>query len=581
MNPARPAAALRPTDRIGRSLRLRPWLRAVPHALVTALVLASASSARAAPAPAQAEDADAGAPTVDVAERLRACIGREDPACIEALLPAVESVAGDGWTMRYARGHRAFLLGQFSEALNLLEPLGSADGPPPALRSAAASIARVARASEAATKGFTHAPIVGGRFEVWVQPGPDEVLVELMDEVLSRAVAPLERVFGPLPQAPIRIHVYPRVETLAEVTGLTQVQIRTSGTIAVCKYNRLMVTSPRDLVFGYPWADTVVHELVHLLVTRRAGADVPIWLHEAIARSHEGLWRDVGPEILDDDELAILHHARKRGVFVPFARMSPTMAALPSQEMAQLAFAECHHALRWMLAGTGQPLAALLDRFAAGDDEAAALAAWAGQPRAKLLAAWNRALRKGEDLPPAPTHAVEHLALRFRTSGGAASKDRPRKAADPGQRFAELGDRLLALERPAAAVIEYRKAAAAGAADDVWMWTRMARALLQQGQVDEAGVVVAKARTRSPWHPPLLLIAAQVALRTGDNAGALAAAQQAIWVNPFDPALATAAADASAAAGDSAGHAKWQLRARKVGAEVPVTPTQDRSTPPG
>lgn len=559
-------------------------VRAAAQAGVWALLLLGAPQLALA-VPADANDApaaaDAASPTVDVAARLRACIGREDPACIEATLPAIEAAVGDGWTMRYARGHRALLQGQFAEALELLDAIVKADDPPAPLRASAASIARVARASELATRDFVHAPIVGGRFEVWVQPGPDEVLIELMDEVLSRAVAPLERVFGPLPVAPIRIHVYPRVEILADVTGLTQAQIRTSGTIAVCKYNRLMVTSPRDLVFGYPWADTVVHELVHLLVTRRAGPEVPIWLHEAIARSHEGLWRDVSPETLDDDELAVLHHARKRGVFVPFSRMSPTMAALPSQDMAQLAFAECHHALRWLLARQGQPLAALLDRFAAGDTEADALAAWAGMPRPQLLAAWNRALRKGENLPPAPTHAVEHLALRFRTTGGAASKERPRKGADAGQRFAELGDRLLALERPAAAVVEYRKAAAAGAADDVWMWTRMARALLQQGQIDEAIVVVTRARVRSPWHPPLLLIAAQLALRMGDNAGALAAAQQAIWINPFDPALATAAADASAASGDTAGHATWQLRARRVGAETPTAPTTSSSAPPG
>ena len=58
--------------------------------------------------------------------------------------------------------------------------------------------------------------------------------------------------------------------------ALTEEEIKTSGTIALCKYNRLMITSPRDLVYGYGWADTVAHELIHLLINRRSRNTVPI-----------------------------------------------------------------------------------------------------------------------------------------------------------------------------------------------------------------------------------------------------------------------------------------------------------------
>ncbi len=496
-----------------------------------------------------------------IGQRLSGCVGREDPACVEALLPEIERMTGAGVTAAYARAHAQLLRGQFDEASKGLLAIAKADAAPPALRQRAGSLAEIAAATAKATAGMERRLLVDGRFEVLWTPGPDEVMIELLEAVLARAEAPLQAVFGPLPPPPIRIHIYPKVETLAAVTGLTEQQIRTSGTIAVCKYNRLMLTSPRDLVLGYPWADTVVHELIHLLVTRRAGDAVPIWLHEAIARGHEGLWRGVGPDTLDSDEIAALQQARRSGRFIPLAKMSPTMAALPSQEAAQLAFAEVHYLLRHLLRGVQRPLGALLDAFAEAPSEEAAIERWAGTPRAQLLAGWMRSLRRGDDLPAAQVQAAAAHTLQFRRAGGG---DRKPRGPEAGARFAELGDRLMALQRPAAAIIEYRKASAAGAPDDVWMWTRLARALHQVGDFDQAEQVAASALQRSPWHPPLLLIAGMTALDRKEPKLALERAESAMWVNPFDGELAALAAQASDALGDVTAAARWRHRQQRV-----------------
>ncbi len=496
-------------------------------------------------------------------ERLSVCIGREDPACVEALLPEIERVSGAGVTAAYARAYAQLLRGQFERAAADLAAVAKADAAPPGLRQRAASLAEIAAATAQATAGMERRLLVDGRFEVHWTPGPDEVMIELLESVLARAEAPLRAVFGPLPAPPIRIHIYPKVETLAAVTGLTEQQIRTSGTIAVCKYNRLMLTSPRDLILGYPWADTVVHEFIHLLVTRRAGEAVPVWLHEALARGHEGLWRGVGPETLDSDEVAALQQARRGGRFIPLSKMSPTMAALPSQEAAQLAFAEVHHLLRYLVREVQRPLGALLDAFADAPNEEVAVERWAGAPRTKLLADWMRSLRRGDDLPAATVQAAEAHTLRFRRAG--ARERRPR-AGEAGARFAELGDGLMALHRPAAAIIEYRKASAAGAPNDVWMWTRLARALHQVGDLDQAERVAAAALQRSPWHPPLLLIAGLTALDRKEPKLALERAEHAMWVNPFDGELAALAAQASEALGDVTAAARWRHRQQRVAA---------------
>ena len=66
----------------------------------------------------------------------------------------------------------------------------------------------------------------------------------------------------------------------SRATSLTIRQIETSGTIAVCKYHRLMIISPLAAASGYSWADTLAHEFIHLVIQKSRNT-VPIWLHEA------------------------------------------------------------------------------------------------------------------------------------------------------------------------------------------------------------------------------------------------------------------------------------------------------------
>ena len=57
------------------------------------------------------------------------------------------------------------------------------------------------------------------------------------------------------------------VKELAAVSTLTEEEIRTSGTVAVCKFGKLMMLSPKALLKGYDWLDTAAHEYTHLVLT--------------------------------------------------------------------------------------------------------------------------------------------------------------------------------------------------------------------------------------------------------------------------------------------------------------------------
>ena len=90
------------------------------------------------------------------------------------------------------------------------------------------------------------------------------------------------------------------------MSPLTEAEIETTGTIALSKYNKLMVVSPRATLFGYPWMDTLAHEYTHLVVARLSHDTVPVWLQEGIARFEQTRWRRPPEVALSATEQALL-----------------------------------------------------------------------------------------------------------------------------------------------------------------------------------------------------------------------------------------------------------------------------------
>src|SRR5207245_617002 len=87
----------------------------------------------------------------------------------------------------------------------------------------------------------------------------------------------------------------------------------------LCKYNRLMITSPRALLRGYAWLDTLSHEFVHYLVTRKGRNAVPIWLQEGLAKFLETRWRGAPGLAVDEMSTTLLTTAaRDRKLFPQF-----------------------------------------------------------------------------------------------------------------------------------------------------------------------------------------------------------------------------------------------------------------------
>lgn len=407
----------------------------------------------------------------------------------------------------------------------------------------------VAAATAEVTRGFEEQRSAGGHFLLRYAPGRDALLVPYAAEALESAYAALGDDFAGVgedglarPPGPIRVEIYGEVADLARVSTLTQKEIETSGTIALCKWNRLMIVSPRALVRGYPWLDTLTHEYTHFIVSRVSRNTVPIWLHEGLAKFEERRWRGPGGGGLSPAMEHLLTSAFQKKRFISFEQMYPSMAKLPSQEDTALAFAEVYTVVEYLHQKVGWPgLRRVLADMAAGESDARAVAAAAGMPFDEFLRSWKTWLRGRKPRARAPVLVAQQLKFK---KGPADRTERAGEEDDSGQigdprarNFARLGGMLRVRSRLAAAAVEYEKAQALLGPGHPAVAHKLARTYLELGDYDHA---ISTAEPVRELYPELAGPNATLGgawLKKGDMGKAAGYLEAAIRTSPFDPAV--------------------------------------------
>jgi len=215
--------------------------------------------------------------------------------------------------------------------------------------------------------------------EVRWQDEGDAPLAPLLFETVARARESLSHHLGVDWPLPTRVVVVRDLLSLSAMTGLPYESARTTGTVAVAKWGRVTLLSPRATRHGFPWRDTVAHELTHLAVTRATGDRAPLWLQEGIAKREEVRWRDPGPFDDRPPADAVAQEGVERGVAVHLDQLGPSIAMLPTAEAARVAFAEVTSFVGFYLEHQGaDALPKLLQALGAGKDPDAALFASSG-----------------------------------------------------------------------------------------------------------------------------------------------------------------------------------------------------------
>jgi hypothetical protein len=217
--------------------------------------------------------------------------------------------------------------------------------------------------------------------------------------------------------------------------------------------------------------------------------------------------------------------------------MHPSLAKLPSQAQAALAYAEVLTLVGWIHARVGDAgLRKIIEAHATGAATFETIGGVVGLRWPEIESQWKASLRSLDAGGRAGARSIQ-----FARGGRDADQAGLAEIADPKARqWARLGGMLRARGHGAAAVVEYRKAHAADPADTL-VTGKLARTLVEAGQLDEAIALATPAadqrtgRSGAGHHDRRGRAGAQPAGRRGSRADPGAAGQSVRSDGPLRP----------------------------------------------
>ncbi len=228
---------------------------------------------------------------------------------------------------------------------------------------------------------------------VRMQDDRDQVLVPFVSEVVHASRLALQRGLGVDLPRPMRVELVRDHFALSAMTGLPEEAARTTGTVAIANWGRVAMVTPRSMDAGYPWMDTLAHELTHVALGTGTQDRAPLWLQEGVAKYFEKSWRR--PDAYDDHPSpdALASAGFELGLARDFDDLGPSVALLPSPEHALVVYAQVESFLRYLVAQQGeQVLVELVPRIREakeGDGVSDGLLTMTGRD----LGAWQEAWR--------------------------------------------------------------------------------------------------------------------------------------------------------------------------------------------
>lgn len=362
---------------------------------------------------------------------------------------------------------------------------------------------------------------------VWlrIQDWRDEGIAPFITDIAVKARDAVEYDLGVRLPRPLRIDLVRDLFSLAAVSGLPLESAETTGTVAVARWGRVTLLSPQAARHGYPWQDTLAHEIVHLALSRGTRDHAPLWLQEGVAKRGEVRWREPRPFDAGTLHDRVAKAALESGTSVGVDNLGPSIAMLPSADAAALAFSEVTSFMSYWIDQNGRTALHLLLsdlKGIQGRDPDPALRSVSGYSLKEWIARWQAYLRA---LPPLDPSAEEPLV--------------PEDAGLRLSRATRYGDLLLSGQHFAAAERYFAEAVELAPSSPSFR-ARLARARL--GTRDEAGAREALGSfddVAAP-HAAWLALHARFAVDGAREAGdATAAGQQAsrdaTWALGLDP----------------------------------------------
>ena len=401
----------------------------------------------------------------------------------------------------------------------------------------AQQLADIARGCARVTAAIVAVTDEKNQVEIRFQDESDRPLVPIMVDTIVKARDALTADLGVTWPKPTRVIVVRDLLSLSAMTGLPYKSAQTTGTVAVAKWGRVTLLSPRATRHGYAWRDTIAHELTHLSVTRATEDRAPLWLQEGVAKREEVRWRPPGP--FDDRPSADSVVARGIELKLDLAldHLGPSIAMLPSADAAMVAFAEVTSFVRHYAEAEGpDALPRLFKELRSGKDADLALRDASGAD----LHAWDTRWRAYLASQPR-----EPLPALFGLGGDASDigdvRDRVR-----------LSELLLGRDHPTEALLELEHVTSPVSLDDSSLRYLRARALEMGGRATDGAPLVTDPKQVLSSFGPWWAIRGRWARTRGEDEVADSSFEEAVAVDPYDPESACEGASEASAPRDSA-----------------------------
>ena len=376
--------------------------------------------------------------------------------------------------------------------------------------------------------------------------GVEWILVDDAIETLVASKKSFQKIFGGIPNHPLVMDIYPTAKQFISASGIPEKAVRTTGVIALSKWTRLLLTSPRAMSSGYGWKDTASHEYIHLVVAWRSKDKAPVWLQEGLAKYFEQDWKDeLGHQdihktfYLSHRQQSQLAQAIKEDSFVPFEKFRYSMAYLDSSEEASLAYAQVSSMIHFLDKKAGRDaFPKLMDRVAQGEDPMMSVAKLAGYKSFD-------AFRKGwigfiRTLPLIEKELAE-IPISLDGLGGDFGDDPLLSQRKDLAKFVRVGDLLFDKGYIEAALVEYNKAQSgfeASTEEDIQpspiLYARQSICYLRLKDPTTALKIIKQGHEKAPEHPQILRAYGEILQSVNKDKEAILYWSTANDVDPYD-----------------------------------------------
>lgn len=292
---------------------------------------------------------------------------------------------------RLERGRLALHEGRCVDATRFLEGATQDDGP--LVESIAKGCARV-------TAGTRVVLNKDKGVEIVFQDENDVPLAEWISDTVALARDAITRDLESTWTLPTRVLLVRDHLSLSATTGLPYENARKTGIVAIAKWGRVTMISPRATGHGFMWRETLAHELTHLAITKATTDRAPLWLQEGLAKTEENAWRPASVFDNRPSPSGLSRFGIDKKMDLALDKLGPSLAMLPNADIAAVAYAEVTSFVQFYRKSVGpKSFPELLKSIDAGRTVDEALVERSG----KTLKEWDVLWRKSlEAVKPEP-----------------------------------------------------------------------------------------------------------------------------------------------------------------------------------